>query len=70
MLSQVEIDTGVFSAHLTRGASTSKTKMAGVSLGDIVKGANWGSVSTFSRWGVQLNYGHTSSPKCHKCQFL
>ena len=55
VLSQAGINTDVFSAHSTRGASTSKAKRAGVSLGDIIKAANWSSVSTFSRWGVQLN---------------
>jgi len=44
------IDTEAFSAHSTRGAATSKARMVGVSLGDIIKVANWSSTSTFSRF--------------------
>ena len=44
------IDTATFSAHSTRGASTSKAKSAGVSMADILKAANWTSSSTFCRF--------------------
>lgn len=44
------IDTSVFSAHSTRGAATSKAKVAGVSTADILKAANWSSESTFGRF--------------------
>ena len=42
-----ETDTNVFSAHSTRGAVTSKAKLAGVSTGDILKAANWSTTSMF-----------------------
>ena len=44
------IDTGIFSAHSTRGAATSKARAAGVSVPDILRGADWSSVSTFKRF--------------------
>ena len=47
---QAGIDTEAFSAHSTRSASTSKARMVGVSLEDIVRAANWSSTSTFSRF--------------------
>ena len=42
-------DTDTFSAHSTRGVATSKAKVVGVSLADILKAANWTSAATFSR---------------------
>ena len=53
MMHQAGVDTEVFSAHSTRGATTSKARLVGVSLGDIVKAANWSSTSTFSRFVPQ-----------------
>lgn len=50
VMSLAGVDTGVFSAHSTRGAATSKAKAAGVSIADIMKTANWSSPSTFSRF--------------------
>ena len=44
------IDTQTFSAHSTRGASTSKAKAMGVSSADILRSANWSSESTFCRF--------------------
>ena len=44
------IDTQIFSAHSTRGAATSKAKAAGVSSAEILKAANWSSISTFCRF--------------------
>lgn len=44
------IDTDKFSAHSTRGASTSKAKQVGVSTTDILKAANWTTASTFCRF--------------------
>ena len=44
------IDTKVFSAHSTRGASTSKAHKVGVGTADILRAANWASASTFCRF--------------------
>ena len=44
------IDTSVFGAHSTRGASTSAAASAGVTTGDILKAANWSSESVFQRF--------------------
>ena len=44
------VDTKRFSAHSTRGASTSHAKMKGVPVTDILKVANWSSRSTFERF--------------------
>ena len=44
------VDTDVFSAHSTRGASTSKTCTVGVVTADILRAANWSSASTFCRF--------------------
>ena len=44
------VDTEVFSAHSTRGASTSKARSVGVATADILKAANWSSASTFCRF--------------------
>lgn len=50
VMTQAGIDTKIFSAHSTRGASTSKARRAGVSVPEILKAADWGSVSTFRRF--------------------
>lgn len=42
--------TQIFSAHSTQGAVTSKANAMGVSSADILKSANWSSVSTFCRF--------------------
>ena len=44
------LDTDIFTAHSTRGASTSKAKRMGTPIGDILKAANWTSASTFGRF--------------------
>ena len=44
------VDTKVFTAHSTRGASTSKAHKVGVGTADILQAANWSSVSTFCRF--------------------
>lgn len=49
-LSLAGIDTSVFKAHSTRGASTSKAKEAGVSLADILRVADWSSDTTFNKF--------------------
>ena len=43
------INTEVFSAHSTRGVSTSWTATRGVLIGDILRAANWSSRSTFEQ---------------------
>ena len=62
VMADAGIDTDVFSAHSTRGASTSKAKAMGVSTADILRAANWSSDSTFCRFyrrpiGLS-NFGH------------
>ena len=44
------INTEVFSAHCTRGASASAAARGGVTLEDILKAANWSSESVFQRF--------------------
>ena len=44
------INISMFSTHSTRGATTSKAKRMGVSTADILKTADWSSVSTFRRF--------------------
>lgn len=48
MLSQAGIDISVFSAHSTRGASSSKAISQGVSVKEIMAMADWSNSSTFS----------------------
>ena len=50
VMTDAGIDTSIFSAHSTRGASTSKARASGVSSHDILKAANWSSESTFCRF--------------------
>ena len=50
VLQQSGIDTSIFTAHSTRGAATSKARVAGVSIPDILKIADWSSASTFTRF--------------------
>ena len=50
VMTQAGIDTKVFSAHSTRGASTSKAKRVGVCVPEILKAADWTSVSIFRRF--------------------
>ena len=50
VMAQAGIDTQQFTAHSTRGASTSKAKSSGVSTSDILRTANWSSSSTFTRF--------------------
>ena len=44
------MDTSMFSAHSTRGASTSKASVVGVSIGAILQAADWSTPSTFQRF--------------------
>ena len=50
MIGMAGIDTNVFKAHSTRGASTSKAFKFGLSIGQIMSRANWKSVGTFNRF--------------------
>ena len=47
ILEQAGINTEIFSAHSTRGASASAAARGGVTLEDILKAANWSSESVF-----------------------
>ena len=67
------VDTKVFTAHSTRGASTSKAHKVGVGTADILRAANWSSASTFCHFyctpvfhsqfglGVLRQRGHTDN---------
>ena len=50
ILEEAGIDTSIFGAHSTRGASASAAAKAGVTTGDILKAANWNSESVFQRF--------------------
>ena len=50
ILHRAGIDTGVWSGHSTRGASTSKVANAGVSVQTILETACWKGVGTFKRF--------------------
>ena len=50
ILEEAEIDTSIFGAHSSHGASASATAKAGVTTGDILKAANWNSESVFQRF--------------------
>ncbi len=44
------VDTSVFSAHSTRGASATAAAMAGMSVQDVLDRVDWSSTSTFHRF--------------------
>ena len=48
-LGECDIDTAVFSAHSTRGASSTKAAMAGLSVEQVLARAGWTSEDTFCR---------------------
>ena len=50
ILEEAGIDTSVFGAHSTRGASASAAAKAGITTADILKTANWSSESVFQRF--------------------
>ncbi|KAJ8018834.1 hypothetical protein HOLleu_42962 [Holothuria leucospilota] len=54
------VDTGVFTAHSTRGASTSAALRAGMAVEDIMKVADWTRVATFKRFYFRGTTSHTS----------
>ena len=46
---ECDIDTAVFSAHSTRGASSTKAAMAGLSVEQVLARTGWTSEDTFCR---------------------
>ena len=50
VLEEAGIDSSIFGAHSTCGASTSAAARGGVTLEDILKAANWSSESVFQRF--------------------
>ena len=61
VLSAAGIDTEIFSAHSTRGASSSAAANVGITTNDILKAANWSSESAFQKFYYKpsdnLSYG-------------
>ena len=49
-LSNAGIDTTVFSAHSTQGASTSKAIVTGVTLSDVIHQADWSAAQVFFKF--------------------
>ena len=49
ILGSAGIDTNLFTAHSTRAASTSKAKVIGLSLEDILKRGNWSNKSAWQK---------------------
>jgi len=62
-LQEAGIDTGIFRAHSTRGAASSKAAWSGVTVSDILQAADWLSESTF------LKFYHRSSDTNNKSSF-
>ena len=54
VLTSADVDTSVFSAHSTRGASSSKAVMSGVTLQAILHTADWSSAGTFKRFYCRI----------------
>ena len=50
VMQEAGMDTSIFQAHSTRGASSSKAKAVGVSVVDILRAASWSTASTFTRF--------------------
>ena len=50
VLEEAGIDSAIFGAHSTRGASALAAVRGGVTLEDILKAANWSSESVFQRF--------------------
>jgi len=50
VLSAAGIDTAIFSAHSTRGTSSSAAANVGITTNDILKAANWSSESVFQKF--------------------
>ena len=60
------IDISTFTAHSTRGASTSAAADSGITTSDILKAADWSTESVFRKfyyWPTHdASYGHTVLP--------
>ena len=67
LMAQAGIDVSIFSAHSTRGATTSKAKNVGVSTADIMKTADWSSVSPFRRFYQKPIKGNEFGRKVLEC---
>ena len=50
------IGTGIFKAHSTRSASTTKARSKGVPLDEVVKMADWSGTSTFKRFNYRPTF--------------
>ena len=61
VLSSAKVDTSVFGAHSTRGASTSKAALSGITMQDILQTADWSSDSTFKQFYFKTSYPHSVS---------
>ena len=48
-LELANIDTSIFSGHATRSASSTKAKLSGLSVSDILKRGHWTNESTFQK---------------------
>ena len=53
------VDTSIYSAHSTRGASASKAVANGVSIDSVLQTANWSRESTFTRFYHRNVASHT-----------
>lgn len=52
-LRKAGVDTGTFTAHSTKSASSSQARARGVPIAEILKVANWSSRSTFERFNYR-----------------
>ena len=50
VLNSADVDTSIFGAHSTRGASTTKAALSGVMTQYILQTADWSSASTFKQY--------------------
>jgi len=55
-LSAAGIDTAIFSAHSTRGVSSSAVANLGIVTNDILKAANWSSESVFQSFTITIHH--------------
>ena len=58
-MKEANIDTGLFTAHTCRSASTSKAKIAGVTIKTILNSTNWTKENIFKKYyfkEIQKNY--------------
>ena len=60
-LQEAGIDNGVFKAHLTRGAASSKTAWSGVTVSNILQTADWLSENTLKFYHHSFDTSNKSS---------